>query len=151
MPNFIARWIWRASCRTSSAPARPCFFRWRAAALAGGLRVRQCFALGLTLCGRRAGFNGERTFAELLHPDDADRVLAEAQFLVAAGETAFRRNIGSSRRTAPSADGRSYDGHAGYLRAPVNFEGVLTDISERKLADRAAQQRRHQSGRCSIR
>lgn len=80
--------------------------------------------------------SGERTFAELLHPDDADRVLAEANALVAAGETAF-----SQEYRIVTADGaiRWMDDRTTVTRdasgAPVNFEGVLTDISERKLAE----------------
>ncbi|WP_322521809.1 EAL domain-containing protein [Guyparkeria halophila] len=81
--------------------------------------------------------NGTRDFAEILHPEDLDRVAAEVEERLGAGATAFRQEYrilradGSARWVADLTHVfRHEDGEVDRI------EGVITDITEQREGER---------------
>ena len=81
--------------------------------------------------------NGTRCFADIVHPDDLDRVGAEVEQHLAAGETAYRqeyriRHADGSVRWVGDLTHVFRDADGGVDR----IEGVVTDITEQRASER---------------
>jgi PAS domain S-box-containing protein len=89
------------------------------------------------LPGELMGAQGH-PFASLVHPDDLERVTREVEQYLAAGAVEFQQEY---RLLAKTGKARWVDDRTWVRRAPdgsiTHLQGVLVDITERRMAERA--------------